>query len=134
MQKTPFVFDKENLVKAGKYPIIIAAAIGLTWVFKIYLWYFYGAAIVFLEAYAGAMYMKSVMLSDKRQSLINEGLNGAILGGAVAIVYLLLFWVAKSTQDAYWSLDGSQLLFSAVEGAFIGFLGTLAWSAYKNQK
>lgn len=131
MQNQSFVLDTETMIKAGKIPLIISGALGLTFLLKIYLGYLYSPALTFLEAFAGAMYMKSLMDSGKTPFLTNAGLNGAVLGGMTIIVYWLISWLSGSIVSQEWSLDALGLIFSTLEGAFIGLLGALAWFAYK---
>ena len=131
MQNRSFVLDTENLASAAKIPLIISVALGLTWLFRIYLGYLYSPALTFLEAFAGAMYMKSIMDSGKKPLLINAGLNGAVLGGLAILVYRVISWITGSIVDHEWSLDFLSFVFSALEGGFVGFLGALAWFTYK---
>lgn len=131
MQNNSFVLDTENLTRAARTPLIISVALGLTWLFRIYLGYLYSPTLTFLEAFAGAMYMKSIMDSGKKPLLINAGLNGAVLGGVVILVYSVISWITSSIVSQEWSLDFLSLVFRTLEGAFIGFLGALAWFAYK---
>ena len=131
MQNNSFVLDRENLASAAKTPLIISVALGLTWLFRIYLGYLYSPTLTFLEAFAGAMYMKSIMNSGKTPLLINAGLNGAVLGGLTILVYEIISWITGSIVSHEWSLDFLSIVFGALEGGFVGFLGALAWFAYK---
>jgi hypothetical protein len=131
MNSQSFEFDLENLIKAGKIPLIVSVALGLTWLLKIYLSYLYSPAITFLAAFAGAVYMKTLMDSGKTPLLTNAGLNSAILGGVMLLVYGLISEIASSIVTQSWSLDFLYLIFSVLEGAFVGLLGALAWYAYK---
>ena len=131
MQNQSFVLDTQNLTRAAKIPLIISAALGLTWLFGIYLGYLYSATLTFLEALAGAMYMKSIIDSGKKPFLINAGLNGAVLAASAILVYRIISWLTTGIADQDWSLDFLSFVFSALEAGFIGFLGALAWLAYK---
>jgi hypothetical protein len=131
MQKQLFILDAENLVSAAKIPLIISVALGLTWLFKVDLGYWYSPVLTFLEAFAGAMYMKSLMNSGKKPLLINAGLNGAILGGISILIYRIISFITFSILAQNWNFDFLSFVFSALVGGFIGFLGALAWFAYK---
>ena len=131
MQNQSFVLDTENLIKAGKIPLIVSAVLGITWLLRIYLGYLYSPALTFLEAYAGAMYMKTLLDAGKTPFLKNAGFNGAVLGGAAILVYMLISWLTGSLVDREWSFDVVGLLFSVLEGAFVGLLGAYAWFTFK---
>jgi hypothetical protein len=131
MQNNSFILDTEHLTRAARTPLIISVALGLTWLFRIYLGYLYSPALTFLEAFAGAMYMKSIMDSGKKPLLINAGLNGAVLGGLTILVYAIISWITGSIVAKEWSLDFLSIIFTTLEGGFVGFLGALAWYAYK---
>jgi hypothetical protein len=131
MSNDSFVLDKENLLKACKIPLIVSVVLGLTFLLKIYLGYLYGLAVTVLAAYAGAAYMKSVMDSGKIPLITNAGLNGAILGGVAILTYGLVSQISSSIISQDWSINLMSLLFSSLEGAFIGLLGALAWYTYK---
>lgn len=131
MQNQSFVLDTENLVRAGKVPLIISGALGITWLLRIYLGYLGSPAITFLEAFAGAMYMKTILDSGKKPLLFNAGINGAILGGVALVVYVIVSWISGSIVAKEWSFDVVSLIFNALEGAFVGLLGSLAWFSYK---
>jgi len=131
MQNQSFVLDTENLVRAGKVPLIISGALGITWLLRIYLGYLYSPALTFLEAFAGAMYMKTILDSGKRPLLLNAGFNGAILGGVAIVTYVIVSWLSGSIVAQEWSFDILSLIVNAIEGAFVGLLGSLAWFSYK---
>ena len=131
MQNKSFAIDTENLLKAGKIPLIASAALGLTWLIKIPLGYFYGPALYFLEAFAGAMYMESILKSDREFHLINAGLNGAILAGVVVLIYRTLSWINTAMVAPDVAFNIVWFILSILEGAFVGFLGALAWYGYK---
>jgi len=132
MENQSFILDTENLVRAGKIPVIASVILGLTYLFHIYLGYLYSPTTIFLEAFAGAMYMKSILDSSKTTFLTNIGLNGAILGGVTIMVYWLISWLSGSIISQEWSFDLLSLIFKTLEGSFVGLLGTLAWLAYKS--
>lgn len=131
MKKQPFVFDTENLVRSGKMPIIIAVVLGLTWLLRIYLGYLYSPLLTFLQAFAGGLYMKTILDTGKKPLLLNAGFNGAVLGAGSIIVYILVSWLVGGISNQGWRLDVMSLIINALEGAFLGLMGALSWFAYK---
>jgi len=131
MENKGFVLDTENLVRAGRIPVIIGIALGLTWLLHIYLGYLYSPVLTVLEAVAGGLYMKIILDSGKRPLLINAGFNGAILGAVFIAVYLIVSWISGSIASKDWSFNMVALIIDSIEGAFIGLLGALSWYAYK---
>lgn len=132
MKNTPLSVDTNTLTIAMVKPLIAAIVLGMTSLFHIYLGFFLAPAITLLQAGAGAIYMKTLLDTGKRPLLLNAAFNGAILGGGVTFVYRVVTWLSSSIAQKDWSsLHFNSLTFVVLEGAFIAFLGALAWFSYK---
>jgi hypothetical protein len=134
--QTQFKVDKTNLIKAGTIPVIAAAVGGLLWLLG-FLGGLLGVIFWVVAAFGGYWYVNLVLKSGAKPSLIEVGLNGAILGGVVGLVYSVVTWIAISIRfQGLFALGyhwGFGSLFSYVfQGAIGGAIGAAGWYAYKS--
>ena len=130
-----FKVDRENLIKAGTIPVIVAAIGGALWLLG-----FLGGllSIVFyaVALFAGYWYVNLVLKSGAKPSVVEVAINGAILGAVVGLVYSVIAWIAISIRFSGlfgfgFSFGFGDIIGDIVQGAIGGAIAAGAWYAYK---
>lgn len=132
MQNKQNVLDFENMVRAAKYPLIAVGALILFVILRVSLGYLFGIVYILLEAFAGGIYMNTIIHNGKFTSLINAGINGGIMSAAVILIYEIISWIVLSIIYKSWSFDFLALLTTLIEAALVGFMGAISWYSLKN--
>ncbi len=134
MDSKRFVFDKENVLKALVIPLIIGAVLAFTDLLDLYFGVLFALALTFMSAFSGYSYIKIIISSGESYPLINTGINGGLVAGIAMLAFEFLDYLALSIRYKDWSISLGWTFTYVIEAAFLGFLVTLAWHAYKNDK
>jgi hypothetical protein len=134
MKNQKFSLDLQTIIKALPIPGIIALVLAIANWIDFDLGVFFTLLITFMEAFAGANFIRTLIASGKSYQLVNAGINAGILAGLTMWIFRIFNYFFLSIRYSDWSLSVGWTIAYVLEAAFIGFLAALAWTAYQREK
>lgn len=130
-QMPPLKIDQPGLMKVGLVLVIIGFVAGLLWLVG-----FLGGIIGILAwvvlAGAGWRYADVAIKDGKKLTLVDAGVNGAIIGGAVGLAYGLGVFIGQTIGGyGIFAFGFGFVVQELVSGAVTGAIAAAAWTVYK---
>jgi hypothetical protein len=130
MQNNQFVLDTVNIKKALPLAAGLAVALAVVIAFVDIFDGILGILLFATWVYIGVYFANMILASGEKASILNVGINGAILAAIAGLLYRIVVWVMLSIRFSE-STSSFPISLYFLEAGILGGLAAFAWYAYK---